>query len=340
MMQSQAMLRRIFLVVGLLVWCSDVATSSSSIGSRQPLGRSSSAPTVSAPWGIAPPLSTPVISTSTRRAIFQCRGGDSDDESDEESDSEDEIDENDFLNTFQEADDSDDFKDPNVMDRFIQHALKTPPFTKAYLGASIVATFFGWAFNQNRFPSILALDWQKVMKGFQIWRPFTAFLNLGSFGIGYILTLQFVWQYSSQMERMNHNKPYDFWILYLFGMVAILVGLPVLKLDARLLGHNLSTYLVYVWSRSYEGLPVAIFEFVTTRAELLPWFFLLQSFLLEGEVPWLDFYGIVFGHVYYHLKSVGILRAPAALVNWYENSPSAKGVRDSYKDITSEFEVI
>ncbi|KAL3904945.1 MAG: hypothetical protein SGARI_004685, partial [Bacillariaceae sp.] len=140
---------------------------------------------------------------------------------DEESDSD--FDEDDFLDNFQEADDSDDFKDPNVMDRFVENAIKTPPFTKAYLSACIAATAFGWAFNQNKFPSILALDWQKALKGFQIWRPFTAFLNLGAFGIAYPLTLQFVWQYSSQMERMSYKRPYDFWILYIFGMVSILV---------------------------------------------------------------------------------------------------------------------
>lgn len=225
-------------------------------------------------------------SAATSRAILQCRGGDSDDDdddesedeysSDDESSDEDEMGDDDFLDSFQEGDESDDFGDPSAVDRFIEAALKTPPFTKAYLGASIVATCFGWMFNQNQFPSILSLDWQKTFKGFQIWRPFTAFLNLGSIGIAYPLTLQFVWQYSGQMERMNHNTPYDFWIMYLFGMVAILAGLPAFKLDARLLGHNLSTYLVYVWSRSHEGLQVGIFEFVTTRAELLPWFFLLQ----------------------------------------------------------------
>ena len=56
----------------------------------------------------------------------------------------------------------------------------------------------------------------------------------------------------------------------------------------------------------------------------------------------MDFLGIVFGHIYYHCNSVGLLRAPESVVRWYteSNSATAKVVRQKYKEIASDFEVI
>jgi hypothetical protein len=62
--------------------------------------------------------------------------------------------------------------------------------------------------------------------------------------------------------------------------------------------------------------------------------------LLEGELPVLDFLGIVFGHIYHHFKTVGMLRAPDRLVTWYQESQQAKTIRDKYKEISSDFEMI
>ena len=80
----------------------------------------------------------------------------------------------------------------------------------------------------------------------------------------------------STLERLNHNTPYDFWLMMLFGSVMMVAGYSMLGLSPRFLGHNLSTFLVYVWSRYHEGLEVNMFELFNTRAELLPWFFLAQ----------------------------------------------------------------
>ena len=68
-----------------------------------------------------------------------------------------------------------------------------------------------------------------------------------------------------------------------FGMMSMVFGYPILKLNARFLGHNLSTFLVYMWSRYHEGLQVKMFEVHTTRAEMLPWYFLLQVRARERE---------------------------------------------------------
>ena len=270
----------------------------------------------------------------------------SDDESDEESLDDDD---NDDGVTFDFGDDmaESDFAEDNTFDRIIAAWKRTPPLTKSYLTASAAATIYGRVFCNNDFPKILLLDWNKVLTRLQIWRPFTSFLNFGPFGLGFVMTAQFVWVYMSTLERLNHSHPYDFWIMIVFGQLAMVFGYPIFNklvpgfnLNPRYLGHNLSTFLVYIWSRYHEGIEVNMFELFNTRAELLPWFFLAQTFLLEGEPPILDFLGIVFGHIYHHCKTVGILRAPAALADWYEESESAKRIREKYKTISSDFDVV
>lgn len=232
------------------------------------------------------------------------------------------------------------FADGSAMDRLSKMWAKTPPVTKAYLTASFTVAAFGMLFNKNQFPDIMLWDTKKVLTRLQLWRPFTSFLNFGPLGLSYVLTVQFVWVYMSTLERLNHNRPYDFWIMLLFGMTSMVIGYPILKLSPRFLGHNLSTFLVYIWSRYHEGVEVNMFDMLTVKAELLPWLFLAQTYLLEGEPPILDFLGIIFGHIYHHCKTIGILQAPDSLTAWYEKSDAASSLRELYKPISSDFDAV
>lgn len=208
---------------------------------------------------------------------------DSEDEDEDDSDiSDDEDDDSDLDDLFGDdddlmlEDDDDDFGEMTSWDRFLQQYQSTPPLTKAFLTASAALTTYGYLFDkQHQFPGLFQLDLGKVVKG-QLWRPLTAFLNFGGLGLGYALTMQFVWTYMKDLERLHHHVPYDFWILIGFGMMSMLVGYPILGLKFHFLGHNLSTYLVYIWSRYHEGVEVNMFELFMTRAEVLPWIFLAQ----------------------------------------------------------------
>jgi Derlin-2/3 len=277
------------------------------------------------------------------------RGGatsDDDDDDDEDNDIDDDDDDDDDLLLDFDSDDMDSnlnvngFGETTMIDRLMVAYTKTPPLTKMYLSISFMITLYAYIFTKNEFPNILLLQWDKIVTKLQIWRIVTSFFHFGPFGIGYIMTLQFVWVYMSTLERINHHRPYDFWIMILFGQLCMVIGYPIMKLSPKFLGHNLSTFLVYIWSRYHEGVEVNMFELFNTRAEMLPWFFLGQTFLLEGEIPILDFLGIVFGHIYHHCKTVGILRAPTQLTEWYETSDSAQYIRELYKPISSDFDVL
>lgn len=203
---------------------------------------------------------------------------------DEEEYSDEESDEEDFDFELEGDIVEDDFAEENTLDRIIAAWKTTPPLTKAYLSASFAATMMGYLTNKNQFPKILTLEWKPTFQKLQLWRPLTAFLNFGPFGLGYVMTAHFVWTYMSTLERLNHHRPYDFWIMILFGCISMVLGYGFFQLEPRFLGHNLSTFLVYIWSRYHEGLEVNMFELFNTRAELLPWFFLAQVRTNERRV--------------------------------------------------------
>ena len=242
-------------------------------------------------------VGTSTASAAARISLYSCvesstlgiRGGASSSTEEEEIDDEDDEepldDLEDVFDEFELGDeaDEDDFSEQSMVDRAIDAYHKTPPLTKGYLTASAIITGLGWAMNRNQFPEILLLDWKQTLTKGQFWRPLTTFLNFGPLGLGYFLTVHFVWTYMSTLERLHHRKPYEFWIMISFGMMSMVFGYPILKLNARFLGHNLSTFLVYMWSRYHEGLQVKMFEVHTTRAEMLPWYFLLQVSETERE---------------------------------------------------------
>jgi len=211
---------------------------------------------------------------------------------------------------------------------------KTPPMTQIYVGLSVAITLACWGLNKNQWPDILNLKWSSVLSG-QLWRPITAFLFYGPFGLNYILTIQFVWTYMAQLEKLNYNKPQEFFMMLVFGAFSLLGGYAALGFNTKFLGHNLSTYLVYIWARVFEGTDVNVMDLFLLRAELLPWFFCAQTWLLEGEMPFADLMGIGVGHLYQYLASKNILKAPAFVETIFD-SPNMK---KKYAMFKADFEV-
>lgn len=211
---------------------------------------------------------------------------------------------------------------------------KTPPLTQIYVGASILVTFASWVFNKNSWPKIFNFNWKDILLGFQYWRVFTPFLFFGPFGLNYILTIQFVWVYMAQLEKLSYEKPEEFLVLLVFGAATLIGGYTLLGLSTKFLGHNLSTYLVYIWARIFEGTDVNVMDLFVLKAELLPWFFCAQTMVLEGEIPFADMLGIVVGHLYHYLTQKKILVAPQALKDAF----STPALKEKYARFKGDFE--
>ena len=131
--------------------------------------------------------------------------------------------------------------------------LSTPPVTKLFVGLSLLATTLSAWLNDNEWPEEFHFDAEKTFGEFQLWRPLTSFLHLGPLGFNYLLTLQFVWTYMSQLEKLMIKTPAEYLVMLIFGATSLLSSYMVFDLPTKFLGHNLSAYLVYIWSKIFEG---------------------------------------------------------------------------------------
>jgi len=223
--------------------------------------------------------------------------------------------------------------------------LNTPKITRNYLFLSFLFTFYGFLFNSNEFPLILQFtNWSDILFKGQIWRLLTSFFFLGSFDLFYPLTLQFLWQHMSQLEQLtmksNDNliiqqeeeaedssassssslstslsSSSEFLFLLNFGMISILCCYTIFNISMKWIGHNLGTYLMYIWSREYEGIDVNFMDIITVKAEILPILFILQSWLLDGQFPIPDLIGAILGHLYLLLRKKGYLKV---FLKWFD----------------------
>ena len=267
--------------------------------------------------------------------ILRLRGGAV---TEEEEDEEEEEDYDDLLDAGDFDDDGLDAQEVQQQNHLMTTVVdmwgKTPPITQVYIGASLGFTIFAFLFNKNQWPDILNLEWKSLLS-LQVWRPFTAFLFFGPLGFNYILTIHFVWTYMAQLEKLNYKNPEDFLVQLVFGAAALIGCYSFLGLSPKFLGHNLSTYLVYIWARVFEGMDVNVMDLFNLKAEYLPWFFCLQTAVLESEMPYADILGIVVGHLYQYLYGQKMLNAPQLLKNYF----SSEKMRTRYAYFREDFEV-
>lgn len=264
--------------------------------------------------------------------LIKLRGGASseDDYEEEDDDYDVELDEADFDD---EGLDNQEIPQNHLMTSIADMWGKTPPITQVYIGASIGLTIFAFLFNKNVWPEIFNLEWSHLLS-LQLWRPLTAFLFFGPLGFNYILTIHFVWTYMAQLEKLNYKHPEEFFVQLVFGGAALMVSYSLLGLSPKFLGHNLSTFLVYIWARVFEGTDVNVMDLFNLKAEYLPWFFCLQTGVLEGEMPFADILGIVVGHLYQYLHGQKMLKAPQSLRDYF----SSDQMKRKYAAFKEDFE--
>eukprot|EP00920_Eleutheroschizon_duboscqi_P029931 GHVT01072623.1.p1 GENE.GHVT01072623.1~~GHVT01072623.1.p1 ORF type:complete len:450 (+),score=111.65 GHVT01072623.1:242-1591(+) len=188
-----------------------------------------------------------------------------------------------------------------------------PPLTRLYISAALAMAIASYFFNHNVFPHSLRLNWSAVCLQGQAWRLFSSFLYLGPLSVSYFLTLHFLATYMSSLERMHCLDPGKFVMLLLFGMAGVALTSAALGTSSDSLGHALSSYLVYLWSRANEGLDVTLLELVTAKAELLPWAFVLQAALFDRQIPLTDLGAIAVGALAHSLHKHRNFRLPGVL---------------------------
>jgi Derlin-2/3 len=110
----------------------------------------------------------------------------------------------------------------------------------------------------------------------------------------------------------------------------------VLGLPMGMLGHNLGSFLLYLWSKYFEGMDVNFMDILILKSEFLPYFFCLQSLLLERQFPYGDLIGILVGYFYYLLKERGYLQSPTFLKAFFAKN---RFFSQRYAKLKDDFEL-
>ncbi|XP_022639970.1 derlin-1 isoform X2 [Vigna radiata var. radiata] len=174
-----------------------------------------------------------------------------------------------------------------------------PPITKAYGTVCVLATA---AFHLGLYnPIHIALLYERVFYGFQVWRLFTNLFFLGPFSINFGIRLLMILRYGVQLEKGPFDRrTADFLWMMIFGSFALLVLSAIPLLWSPFLAIPLVFMLLYVWSREFPNAQINIYGLVALKAFYLPWAMLALDVIFGSPlIP--DLLGIIAGHLYYFL---------------------------------------
>ncbi|CAN0116814.1 unnamed protein product, partial [Phaeothamnion confervicola] len=179
-----------------------------------------------------------------------------------------------------------------------------PPVTKGLL-TSIMVVFGLYALGAIT-PYKLALLWQPMWKGFEIWRPFTSAIFLGGPSIKFLIQVMLMYQYSLRYEEEPFNTgggggSADYACMLLFG-IAVMDTLSLAFFSLPFLSSPLMYYIIYVWSRKSPDTPVSYWG-VVVQAVYAPWV-LLAFNVVTGDSVFAPLLGIGVGHLFYFLVDV------------------------------------
>lgn len=175
-----------------------------------------------------------------------------------------------------------------------------PQVTKYWFTGSIVLPLVG----KLGLISIMTmiLDYQSIVYGFQIWRPFTALFCypiMPQTGFHYLLNLYFLYSYSTRLETgVFDGKPADYLFCLIFNwiclvIIGLLAGLPLL-MDPMILS------VLYIWCQLNKDQIVQFWFGTQFKAMYLPW--VLFGFnMIVGSGGWSELLGIFVGHLYFFL---------------------------------------
>ncbi|KAK2197850.1 Derlin [Babesia duncani] len=198
--------------------------------------------------------------------------------------------------------------------RMLQPLCRIPPITGSYLTGCFMIALWSWAFNGNMPPPAFTFDLVKIQQG-QVWRCFTPLLLLGQLWLEFGLLAQSVAMYMSGVEIGLCKRPEKFVEMLTFAVTTLsLYGLAEAHYGhGHSLMDNLPTslgiFLIYYWSRMYEGTMVNCFDLIQLPSEWVPFLILIQNGLF-GHFSRMDLAAIAFAYLYYYALAEAEALAP------------------------------
>lgn len=197
-----------------------------------------------------------------------------------------------------------------------------PPITRTWFSASVVvpvAARLGLVRPQNL---ILLID--PIVSNFQIWRLLTAFLFY-PMGFNYLISLLFIYQYSSRLETSTFNgKPADYiFCLFFLWVCNTIVGSFLslyILMDAMILS------VMYIWCQLNKEVITSFWFGMQFKAMYMPWVIMVFNWIISGSFI-VQLCGIVVGHLYFFLvfkypQDFGgprLLETPSFLYRYFPN---------------------
>lgn len=171
--------------------------------------------------------------------------------------------------------------------------------------------------------------WEPLKDNFEVWRLVTPFLYIGKFELATLFSLYFLVEYSKRYESSSGYNTgagggtADYAFALLFGIVVMLITYPFLTgYLMPLFGRNLTYFVLYIWTKRYPTVQVAIWG-IPVPALWLP-FALVGLSVLIGNPFYDQLHGIAIGHLYYFLVDVvplvygkDYLHTPQFLIDYF-----------------------
>ena len=236
------------------------------------------------------------------------------------------------------------------MDDFKTFYFKIPPLTRYYLTivfiTAIIATYFK---SLHYLLYYILLDYDLILKSFQIWRLFTNIFFAGGFSSTFLMFIIMIFfHFKSQEQTAIVLKAYAAFIMMI---VYLLIFLNIINLIAYkglnfqvgfTLSQQLILALVYINSKREPQKMVTLYYFQMKNA-FYPYALILLNIVSGGSI-YDNVIGIIGGNIYYVLKDVlpvsknlDILKTPKYLVdfiekNYYSRLPSEETTNNNNQE--------
>nr|CEL66552.1 TPA: Derlin-1.1 [Neospora caninum Liverpool] len=179
---------------------------------------------------------------------------------------------------------------------FVVHQWKaTPKLTKGYLSiAAALSLLSSFSSSRHFAPSALLFDAEALRRGRELHRLFSSLFFLGPFSLSSLLSFSFVHAYLGGLEvhfqRTHSPGTFHRMLAFALGCTYSLATLKQIPNDHLL--QTVCTFLLYIWSKTHPGGEADVYGLCTIPNEYLPFFFLLQNWILEGKIVAADLWGI------------------------------------------------
>ncbi|KEP61763.1 UNVERIFIED_CONTAM: hypothetical protein HHA_281955 [Hammondia hammondi] len=179
---------------------------------------------------------------------------------------------------------------------FVVHQWKaTPKLTKGYLSiAAALSLLSSFSSSRHFAPSALLFDAEALRRGRELQRLLSSLFFLGPLSLSSLLSFSFVHAYlgglESHFQRTHAPAAFQRMLAFALGCTYSLAALQQIPSDHLL--QTVCTFLLYVWSRTHPGGEADVYGLCTIPNEYLPFFFLLQNWILEGKIVAADLWGI------------------------------------------------